>query len=109
MMDNNSWLKELIPQAVQINTGDAANRGIADGDVVRVFNDRGQVAILARVTERIMPGVVDIPEGAWFNPDSRGVDKGGCGNTLTKDEVSPGGALCSNTCLVQVEKFGRRG
>ncbi|MBF8265339.1 MAG: molybdopterin oxidoreductase, partial [Dehalococcoidia bacterium] len=109
MMDNNSWLKELIPQAVQINARDAAGRGIADGDMVRVFNDRGQVAILARVTERIMPGVVDIPEGAWFNPDSQGVDRGGCGNTLTKDEVSPGGALCSNTCLVQVEKFGRRG
>jgi anaerobic dimethyl sulfoxide reductase subunit A len=102
--DNIPWLRELQTQAVSINLADAQARGIKDGDRVRVFNDRGEMIISARLTERIMPGVVDIPQGAWYKPDEKGVDRGGCCNVLTKDEHSPGGAYCSNTTLVQVEK-----
>ena len=51
-----------------------------------------------------MPGVVDMPEGAWYNPDQQGVDMGGCANVLTRDMSSPGGAAAYNTSLVQVEK-----
>jgi anaerobic dimethyl sulfoxide reductase subunit A len=72
--------------------------------MVRVFNDRGEMVIPASVTGRIMPGVVDIPQGAWYDPDENGVDRGGCANILTKDIASPGGAFPSNTCLIQVEK-----
>ena len=104
--DNIPWLRELEPHAVKMNTIDAQARGIQDGDLVRVFNDRGRMIIPARVTERIMPGVVDLPQGAWYSPDENGVDRGGCANTLTRDEPSPGGALPSNTALVQVEKHG---
>jgi anaerobic dimethyl sulfoxide reductase subunit A len=102
--DNIPWLRELYPQAVSINTTDAEVRDIKDGDMVRVFNDRGEMLITARVTERIMPGVVDIPQGAWYDPDENGVDRGGCANILTKDVISPGGAFASNTALVQVKK-----
>jgi anaerobic dimethyl sulfoxide reductase subunit A len=103
--DNVPWLRELDPQAVSINTTDAEARGIKDGDMVRVFNDRGEMIIPARVTGRIMPGVVDIPQGAWYDPDENGVDRGGCANILTKDVISPGGAFASNTALVQVAKL----
>jgi anaerobic dimethyl sulfoxide reductase subunit A len=102
---NIPWLQELLPQAIYINSIDASARGIKDGDKVRAFNDLGEMIITARVTERIMPGVVDIPQGAWYDPDAKGVDRGGCSNTLTRDESSPGGALASNTGLVQVEKL----
>jgi len=102
--ENVPWLKELLIQAISINSIDAISRGIKDGDKVRVFNDRGEVIVPARVTERIMPGVVDLPQGAWYSPDERGVDRGGCANVLTKDARSPGGAFCYNTCLVQIEK-----
>ena len=98
------WLRELQAQTLMISTGDAVARGISDGDRVRVFNDRGEVIIPAKVTERIMPGVVDLPQGAWFSPDERGVDRGGCANVLTNDRSSPCGALVTNSSLVQVEK-----
>ena len=100
--DNIPWLKELQDQAVLINTEDARARGICDGDMVRVFNDRGEILIRARVTERIMPGVVDVPHGAWYAPDRNGVDRGGCANVLTSEEHSPGGSIAYNTALVEV-------
>ena len=102
--DNLPWLRELMTQAVKISTVDAEPRGIKDGDMVKVFNDRGAMVIPVEVTERIMPGVVDVPQGAWFTPDPDGVDRGGCPNVLTRDEPSPGGAMPCNTGLVQVEK-----
>lgn len=99
------WLKELEEQAVLINADDARERGISDGEMVRVFNDRGDIVILARVTERIMPGVVDVPFGSWYDPDEKGVDRGGNPNVLTKDAYSPGGSFAYNTSLVQIEKM----
>jgi anaerobic dimethyl sulfoxide reductase subunit A len=102
--DNIPWLRELVAQAVWINPTDAGTRDISDGDTVRVFNNRGEIRIPARVTERIMPGVVDVPQGAWYDPDENGVDRGGCANVLTRDAYSPGGATNYNTALVQVEK-----
>jgi anaerobic dimethyl sulfoxide reductase subunit A len=52
-----------------------------------------------------MPGVVDIPHGAWYDPEKNEVDKGGCANVLTRDAPSPGGAYPTNTSLVQVERL----
>jgi anaerobic dimethyl sulfoxide reductase subunit A len=102
--DNLPWLRELQVQAISINSRDAEARGIEEGDMVRVFNDRGEVRITAKVTERIMPGVVALPQGAWYAPDENGVDHGGSANVLTNNITSPGGAFASHTALVQVEK-----
>ena len=89
---------------VWINPGDAAARGIADGDRVRVFNDRGATVLPARVTDRIAPGVVSIKEGAWFSLDGAGQDTRGCANLLTDDRASPAGASPFNTCFVDVAR-----
>jgi len=103
-MANIPWMNTLEPQTVWMNPVDAEARSVSHGDKARVVNDRGVVVLAVKVTERIMPGVVSIDQGAWFSPDKNGVDRGGCGNVLLKDEHSPGGAFCSNTCLVQIEK-----
>lgn len=104
--DNLPWLRELQSQSVQINSQDAQARDIEDGDMLRVYNDRGELRLPAHVTERIMPGVVAVQQGAWYTPDKNGVDLGGCANMLTRNVTSPGGAFTPNTALVQVEKEG---
>ncbi len=52
-----------------------------------------------------MPGVVDLPQGAWYKPDENGIDYGGCANVLTKNAISPAGAFPSNTTLVQIARM----
>ena len=101
------WLRELEEQAILINSIDAEARGIINGDKVRVFNDRGEIIIVAKVTERIMPGVVDVPQGAWYNPGGQEMDRKRTGNPnfLTKNQPSPMGAFTFNTSLVEVEKL----
>jgi anaerobic dimethyl sulfoxide reductase subunit A len=98
------WLREVEPHQAWINPVDAKPRGIKDGDEIYVYNDRGKVAINAWVTERIIPGVICIFEGSWYNPDENGIDREACANTLTNDAYSGGGAAVMNTCLVQVKK-----
>lgn len=98
------WLKETEEHRVWINTRDAKARGIEDRDEVLVCNERGTVSLPAFLTERIMPGVVAIFEGSWYQPDEKGVDRGACANTLTRDDYSGGGACVMNTSLVEIQK-----
>ena len=104
---NNKIVQEAAHNVAWINPQDAEARGIATGDTVRVFNGRGELTIEAKVTPRIIPGVVAIPQGAWHDADMAGdrVDHGGCINTLTTQRPSPiakGNPQHSN--IGQVEK-----
>ncbi|EOW6407707.1 dimethylsulfoxide reductase subunit A [Cronobacter sakazakii] len=82
-------LQAACRQQVWINPQDAQARGINDGDLVRVWNARGEARIEAKVTPRIMPGVVALGEGAWYQPDAQGVDHAGSINVLTTQRPSP--------------------
>src|SRR5476649_1949497 len=62
-------LQAACPQEVWINPLDASARGIKNGDKVRVFNDRGEVRIDAKVTPRILPSVTAVGQGAWHQAD----------------------------------------
>jgi anaerobic dimethyl sulfoxide reductase subunit A len=103
---NNDWLQEAFPQRVFINTIDAAARALQDGDKVKVFNDRGSLVLPCRITARILPGVVDIPQGAWYQPAMDGADHGGNINILTTSRWTPFAfGTAQHTCMVEVVKF----
>ena len=84
-------IKERVRHQLWINPLDAAERGVADGDAVEVSSLYGRLIIEAKVTDRIMPGVVAMGEGAWHDADMDGdrVDAGGCINTLTSSRATP--------------------
>ncbi|MGF1699298.1 molybdopterin-dependent oxidoreductase [Photobacterium makurazakiensis] len=81
-------LQEVAPDVVWINDIDAQQRNVKNGDVVEVFNHRGRLRMPAKVTARMMPGTVAIPEGAWAQKNKDGVDVGGCINTLTTQRAT---------------------
>ena len=89
MHDNNPWMEEAGPQVMWINPEDAKTRKIQDGDKVEVFNDRGRVHICVKVTSRIIPGVIAIPQGGWYTPNKEGIDIRGNINTLTTQRPTP--------------------
>ncbi len=98
-------------EPVTINAADAKVRGIGNGDVVRIFNQRGQTLAGAIVSEDIRPGVISICEGSWYDPQERGTAdslcKHGHANMLIKDKpTSSLSQSCNaNTALVDIEKY----
>ena len=99
---NQPILERADRDDVWMNPADAAARGIANGDHVRVFNDRGATILPVRVTARIALGVVSIKDGAWFTPDADGADTHGCCNVLTADRSAPSGASTFNSNFVEI-------
>ena len=99
-------------EAILIHPDDARDRGLVDGDVVRVHNDRG--AFLAGVTlagsDMLLPGVVLVPTGAWYDPEFPGVvgslEKHGNPNVVTSDKGTSTLTQCpaAQTCLVEVKR-----
>lgn len=88
-----------------MNPVDAERLQIASGALVVVENDRGALVCRARVTPRIMPGVVALPEGAWHDADMQGdrLDWGGCANTVSSDEPTAWShGNPHNSCLVRL-------
>jgi anaerobic dimethyl sulfoxide reductase subunit A len=103
--DNNDMTNEAFPQRIFINELDAEKRGIRDGEEVKIFNDRGAIIMPCRVTNRILPGVINIPQGAWWEPDENGTDRRGNVNMLTSEKWTPlafGNA--QHTVMAEVEK-----
>ncbi len=93
-------------EPVTIHPDDAKSRGIADGDLVRVWNERGQVLVGARISDGIKPGVICIHEGAW--PDlENGICKNGAANVLTADIPTSrlANGCAGNSALVYAEKY----
>ena len=69
--DTVTLLNETFTDAVEIHPDDAAKRGIKDGQTVYVYNDSGCIKLPARVTKRIVPGVVAVYEGRYYWPDEK--------------------------------------
>jgi trimethylamine-N-oxide reductase (cytochrome c) len=97
---------------VRIHPQDAEARGIKNGDVVRLYNDRAAVLGAALVTERVRPGLIhSYCSSGKYDPSEPGkpytLDRGGCVNLLTSDRLMsknvPG--MAPNSCLIEIEKW----
>jgi len=104
IFNNCAWLRETYEQECTINASDAKKLGIKTGDTVELWNERGKVVVPAYVTERCMPGVLVLHEGAWLDRDENGIDRAGNPDFLTLDAPSPAGAFAYNTVLCNVAK-----
>ncbi len=88
---------------LSLHPEDAAVRGIASGDRVRVFNDLGEVVCAVRLDARLRPGVARLPKGAWRRASGNGATAAAlCPSHLS--EV--GGGACFNDARVDVEPAG---
>jgi len=104
--DNVQWLREMFPQELIMNPVDAQERGIQHGDTVLIRSKHGKVIRPVVVSERIMPGVVTLGQGAWIEMDElTGVDKAGNTNILNGGHPTGQGHAGFNTCVVQIEKW----
>lgn len=103
--------KQRGREIATMHAGDAALRGIKDGDIIRIFNDRGACLAAARLSNGIRAGVVQLPTGAWYDPENPDDDMPLCvhgnPNVLTRDI---GTSALAQGCTgqlttVQVERF----
>ena len=113
---NLPWLNEINNGGqgfLEINPADAKKRNIQDGDVVKVFNDRGSMKVYARLTEAIKPGVVNCYQGGWDTIKVKSyID--GHPNNLTHQLANPAQSVIPNfrsnaayyDCLVEVQQEG---
>lgn len=91
-----------------MSSSDANARGLADGDLVTVFNDRGACLAVLKIRNDLMPGVVLLPTGAWWDPETPGgTCRAGNPNALTRDVGTSSLAQgpTAQTCLVEVAKY----
>jgi anaerobic selenocysteine-containing dehydrogenase len=87
------------PTTVRLHPEDASSRGIEADDLVRVFNDRGETKLPARIDDSLRPGIVVIPQGRWIERDGLSV------NVFTHDDVTDMGyGTTYFDCLVEVER-----
>lgn len=105
--DNLPWLREAMTQPIFISKADAEEKGIKTGDIVRVWNDCGEILRPASVTRCLMPGCLELPHGAavTIDPDT-GIDLAGADNVL----CPPNRATCVtsngwNNTMVNFEKY----
>ncbi len=105
----NAKIKQREP--ITLHSEDAAHRGLKAGDVVRVFNERGACLAGVIIDDQVMPRVVQMSTGAWYDPLEPGVIgslcKHGNPNVLTMDKGTSklGQGPIAHSCLVEIELF----
>jgi molybdopterin guanine dinucleotide-containing S/N-oxide reductase-like protein len=119
---HSAWLNEIPTHRIikngyawwpaRVHPTDAAKRDIRNGDIIKLYNDRGGVLCIAVVTERVMPGIVhSYASSANYDPLEPGkansIDRGGCVNILTPSRMlskhAPG--MAPNSCLIEIVRW----
>jgi biotin/methionine sulfoxide reductase len=113
-LDHGAWSrghKVAGREPITLHPDDAAERGISDGDIVRIFNARGACLGGAVLSSEIRSGVVQMATGAWYDPENPHEEGSRCKhgnvNVLTLDigTSSLAQGCVAHTCLVEVERL----
>ncbi len=93
-------IKAIDPEPIAtINSGDAINKAISENDFIRVFNDRGELKIKAKIDSSLRPGNIVIVNGYWH-------EEGSCPNVLSKGrETDMGHGTAFHDNMVDYEKL----
>jgi anaerobic dimethyl sulfoxide reductase subunit A len=106
VFDNIGQLRRAFPQELMMNSLDAEARGLQSGDNALIESRHGKVLRPVYVTDRVMPGVIMLGEGAWAQVDeATGIDLAGATNTLNGAIPTGQGEEPWNSCNVQVSKW----
>ncbi|MGE0730498.1 MAG: molybdopterin-dependent oxidoreductase [Acidimicrobiia bacterium] len=98
-------------EVLRLHPDDAAARGLSDGDVVRVFNDRGACLAAVAITDGVRAGVAVLPVGSWYDPLEPGDPDSLCvhGNANVLTSNRPASSLsqapAAQSCLVEVQRW----
>jgi len=105
---NIPWLRDLDPEpTLEMNSADAQARGIHDGDIVHVFNDRGEVKLRVKLNQGVRAGAVKLEEGWWPSDYVEGTHQ-----ALTHETINPAQQaiyepnFACHDVLVEVELVG---
>jgi anaerobic dimethyl sulfoxide reductase subunit A len=106
VFDNVQQLRRAFVNEFWMNPLDAAPRGIASGDIVLITTPHGKSIRPVLLTDRVLPGTVDLFHGAWVEVDeATGIDKAGADNYLGGAIPTGQGTDSYNSCIAQVEKY----
>ena len=92
------------PERVEINPADAEVRNIADGDLLRLYNERGETTLVARVTDAVLPGVLYTPKGTWLASSSTGQTINALLDADIRTDIEHG--ACCNEAFCDIDKAG---
>lgn len=108
IFDNLPWLREAFPQEFIMNAQDGKELGLKEGDIVKITSRHGVVVRPVHLTERMMPGVTTLGEGAWIEMDEEsGICTSGTVNILEGGIPTGQGHMGANSCNIKIEKYDK--
>ncbi|MCL2398515.1 MAG: molybdopterin-dependent oxidoreductase [Defluviitaleaceae bacterium] len=106
VFDNVLAMQKAFASPCYLNPQDAAEKGIADGDIVLIYNEYAKTLRPACLSERLMPGTIEISHGGWTAVDpNTGIDHGGSANYISAPIATGMGISGYNTQLVNFKKL----
>ncbi len=94
------------PEEVEINPDDAEPRGISNGDTLRVYNDRGETFLVARISNAVLPGILYTPKGVWPSATATGQTVNALLDADVRTDIEDG--ACCNEAYCDVAREGSR-
>ena len=91
------------PEEIELHPTDAERHGVGDGEQVRVWNERGEVILRARLSSAVQPGIAYSPKGAWLTSSSTGQTVNALLDADQRSDIMDG--ACYNDTFVDLARI----